>query len=678
MVETRFDRGVYEDEEESENSSSSGGGGGGGSSSDSSSSSNNDLNLTENEKDADVVIRDGDIVAADEDANVDSSTPTQTIDSGGGGGSSSSSNKSSKRQETEMERLERIAKEGFSEQDKIEQGQVEGPEKVAEQSSITVEEKRKETNQSNKNRISKDTIAPNQQPGGPGDPIDLSQASSERLQKAQQSLPQASPQAQRNREELKRQQEAAQFKEKSRQTLTEIEQAENDVTVRFGDQEVTGEQGAELINQQIQETKEFQEQSLERFKETESRKNKSSVEIARENADTLAEESLVTGVDLMQRGQDFADETVDDVIDVKRDLESDFIEANPFTAETVSDPVAGIEGTSPDEVTADFGRGAATSGSQLGGLIVATPGATVRALDQDTPSLSEGAVKGGELTVEEFTGDPSGFIAEEAGEEISEKALASVAGKAAGSTLGGLSVIPTPDFGSVRPETSSQVSAVDRGVAAALPGSQVMVVDTEPQSTPDFVNEPGPESQPEPDTSVTDIDVTGELETETSTTEAVDSSLSTDFAITPVVDAISRPSSVSQPQSISQSRPETNILSEPRTQSNPLIESSARAEARAESRAELDLRVEPKVEPSPRPETRPSPTIDLGRERRDPASIIDGRETSELETSDRFAPSLDALITGETADEDEFDFDQEFTGLETRPLPEAEDIDDII
>lgn len=644
MVETRFDRGVYEDEEE-ENSSSSDGGGGGSSNSDTSNGG-------------------GGGGSVDQELNPFTPDPTENNSSDTPSKDTIAPNRPGNDKEPVNDR-ERIAP-NSPEQD---QGS---------DDRIIIDTDDSQDTGGTSSPPSRDTIAPNQQPGGPADPIDADQASSSRLQEAQESTPQASPQAQRNREELERQQKAAEFKERSRRTLTQIEQAENDVTVKFGDKKLSGEQGAELIDQQIEETKKFQEQSLQRFKESEERKNKSSVEIARENADTLAEESLVTGVDLMQSGQEFADETVDDVIDVKRDLESDFIQANPFTVETVSDPVAEIEGTSPDEVTADVGRGTATAGSQLGGLIVATPGATVRALDEDTPSVTEGVAKGGELTVEELIGDPSGFIAEEAGEEISEKALQSVAGKAAGSAAGALSTVPTPDFGSVRPETSSQPSALDRGVAAALPGNQVMVVDTEPQSTPDFVNEPGPSSEPSADTSVTDIDVTGELETEPTTTETVDSTTRSGSTNRFVVDAISRPSSVSQPQSISQSRPETDILGEPRTQSNPLIESSARADARAESRAELDLRVEPRIEPSPRPETRPSPSIDLGRERRDPASIIDGRESTDLDTSDRFAPSLDALITGQTADQEDFDFDQEFTGLETRPLPEAEDIDDII
>lgn len=152
MVETRFDRGVYEDDEPEEEDS--GGGGGGGSSSTSSDGGgggNDDLNLTENEKDADIVIRDDEIVAADEDANVDSSTPTQTIDSGGGGGGSSDKSQ----QESEMDRLERISKEGFSEQDTKEAGEVEGPERTAVESSITVEDQRTEVDVSSGGSVSR-------------------------------------------------------------------------------------------------------------------------------------------------------------------------------------------------------------------------------------------------------------------------------------------------------------------------------------------------------------------------------------------------------------------------------------------------------------------------------------------------------------------------------------------
>lgn len=132
MVETRFDRGVYEDDEPEEDESS-GGGGGGSSSGGGGGSGDDDLNLTENEQEADIVIRDGQIVAADEDARFESDFPTQIIedDSGGGGGASSSSPSSNNRESSKSKTSS-----------KNNEADIEGPETTAVLSTVTVEDQR--------------------------------------------------------------------------------------------------------------------------------------------------------------------------------------------------------------------------------------------------------------------------------------------------------------------------------------------------------------------------------------------------------------------------------------------------------------------------------------------------------------------------------------------------------
>lgn len=171
----------------------------------------------------------------------------------------------------------------------------------------------------------------------------------------------------------------------------------------------------------------------------------------------LAGKSLITGVQIMQGGQEFGDKVAEKTVGRLEDPLEDLF--NPeivnergqtvdnqeledqFQTDTLENVERRAEGFR--DITEDFTSGTATFGSQLFGLGIATPGAVARATQKDTPSLATGAVKGGKLTTKQIREDPSEFLAEEAGEEVGEAAVGALIGGPVGAAVG---ATPVPEI----------------------------------------------------------------------------------------------------------------------------------------------------------------------------------------------------------------------------------------
>lgn len=345
-----------------------------------------------------------------------------------------------------------------------------------------------------------------------------------------------------------------------------------------------------------------------------------------------ADQSLITGTEIMQGGQDIADNIVDDAVDVKRDFDRAVIDANPFTTFEPGAQQELREGATPEDAIESIGRGAATGGSQLPGLLIATPGATSNALEDDTPSLTEGAATGGELFVEEAESDPVGLVGEEIGEEISEKAVFGTAGAVIGKTAGRASSIagsvPTPDFRNL---------GTVKGQATLSGGIRVVDNSLIP---PEFVDNAGPAIlEPEPDTLEPDVSLETTKEP-TAETDTVDVSI---FSDAPVIDADSiTGGQVQDPITEIFSQPEAEVISETQVESN--TDPIAEVFSRAEVQPELDRRFDPRFD------TRPDQTLRLGLGERNQENLInDVFGTDEIEDQGtQFTPTLGGALFGET------------------------------
>ena len=211
-----------------------------------------------------------------------------------------------------------------------------------------------------------------------------------------------------------------------------------------------------------------------------------------------AETTLRSGVGVMQFGQETLKPPVKDFFSSEperyatvntpqgpRKIERDVLQ-NPETDSeninnTDNNPVRNIYGTAAG--------GAATLGTQIGGLAIATPGAIGTSLREDTPGLAESAAAGPGLVKDEFTNNPGEFVASEAGEELGE---AAVFGAATGGVGLAAAAVPTPEF-TVTPETSTpsedftveetpEAREFDEAGREDLPQLQDQSLDREPQA----------------------------------------------------------------------------------------------------------------------------------------------------------------------------------------------------
>lgn len=409
MVETRFDRGVYEDDEEESDSSSGGGGGGSSSDQDQNDSSGGDgLNLTENERDADIVIRDGEIVAADEDARFESDSPTQTIDSGGGGGSSSSN-----RQESEMDRLERIAEEGFSEQDTREPGQIKGPEKVAVESSITVEDQRTEVETSSGNTVSEADLIQKR---------DQAEQRKINLENQAEFL-EGQGQQEKAKEARERAQEAQKIQDQVEKNIQTVNQIERQRRTSQNNNRGLDADPQRVVN----ETEDF----FQGFNEDQG---------------SFSQNLEQTGSDLSNVGAAVQEEGSE---------VGDFVERNVNEA---------LGGGTVGRRTGQLAGGVGTLGTQAAGFFIEGGGGLIelRAQDLQNPGELSGSsrqVEGTQqflsATGEEVSEDPLGFALEEGGEEIGEAAIGGLLLGGPGAAAG-LAPNPEPEV-EPEPEIESEV-----------------------------------------------------------------------------------------------------------------------------------------------------------------------------------------------------------------------------
>jgi pilus assembly protein FimV len=256
---------------------------------------------------------------------------------------------------------------------------------------------------------------------------------------------------------------------------------------------------------------------------------------------TVSEEALTAGIDLMQEGQEFGDQVGDLVprpgegkdaaIDIVEDItekfnigseedreealnvfEEVFPEAPSFTSGgqkglatlTVVGEQAGenlgdesfeqedaqefffevaeqqFESGTEEQLDAreDVVSGVATGGTQVTGLTLSAAGGSARALREDTPGLAEGAAAGPGIVLDEVSEDPGEFIAEEFGEELGEKI---VFGTLTGGAGLAASSVPTPDFtAEVEPEFNPEVDP-----------DAVSTVDPEPETEVEQGRTPG-------------------------------------------------------------------------------------------------------------------------------------------------------------------------------------------
>ena len=362
--------------------------------------------------------------------------------------------------------------------------------------------------------------------------------------------------------------------------------------------------------------------------------------------DNPGDQTFISGTELMQSGQDFADDFIDDASEFKAGFDRAVIEANPLTTFQPNTQQSLRRGVTPEDAIESIGRGVATGGSQAPGLLLATPGAVSRSFQEDTPSLSQGAAKGGSLFVEEAENDPIGLVGEEIGEEISEKAIFGTAGAVAGKTAGRsasiLGAAPTPDFNSLRPAEDG---------FSTVKGSASFGGITDDSATPDFVSDTGPDTL-EPDIGI-EQDVTGtDIEAEPDIVEA-------DTNIESSGGPVSSPFSDVGSAPIDNSIDETfsDIFAEVDAEADPFAESEARADPLSDVFADATAvaEVEPEVDPrlDPRPDTRLDRSLDptLGGQD-DEEELLFGNDSADQVNDDfRFQSSVGAEILGITAEE---------------------------
>lgn len=265
---------------------------------------------------------------------------------------------------------------------------------------------------------------------------------------------QALQQTQRTRElQSQTQQQIQQQRQRRRQQQAEISQTRN----LFGSTQrnnVRQENNLEAKFGQIRRDQNLTFQPIERPGET-----------LRDTVTDPAEQSIVSGVELMQRGQRFGE-------GVSRDIEPEqgiFRPSKSALPDNVAQEI--------DRLEKEAAGGAATLGTQAGGLAVATPGALSLSFSENTPSIQEGVAFGATETARQVKEDPLGFAAEEGGEEIGE---AVVGGLIAGPAGLALSATPTPEI-----EVSPTVRATaETPVRLATGNLGTRATETEVRSVP--------------------------------------------------------------------------------------------------------------------------------------------------------------------------------------------------
>jgi len=213
-----------------------------------------------------------------------------------------------------------------------------------------------------------------------------------------------------------------------------------------------------------------------------------------------AETTLRSGVGVMQFGQNQLQQPVTDFFDRfdQPRLGTAPIRSGPPRQSDIAQQIEQDRETTEvlenqigpgDDITGVAAGGAATSGTQLGGLAIATPGAIGTSFREDTPGLGESAAAGPGLVKDEFTDNPGEFIASEAGEELGE---AAVFGAATGGIGLAAAAVPTPEF-TVTPETSTpsedftveetpEAREFDEAGREDLPQLQDQSLDRDPQA----------------------------------------------------------------------------------------------------------------------------------------------------------------------------------------------------
>jgi hypothetical protein len=325
--------------------------------------------------------------------------------------------------------------------------------------------------------------------------------------------------------------------------------------------------------------------------------------------------------------------------------------------------------------------GIGTFGSNLVGLGISTPPSVTRSLEQDTPGLGEGVVKGAQITSQDLAENPGEFVAQELGEEIGETIVTTAVLGPAGI---GLSAVPTPEF---TPNVNVDVSGSVRNVASQarekasnfdLPdptqtrkGQAGISTDS---STPSFVQDQrtGPETvEVDP---VIQQDLIPEFSQRTinqDTTPGLDQSITqstfngqTLLGTTSTTGATARPDTVTQAEPGINEVTGPNVREEflPQTENSSLGLSRTTSDFLLEPDSRVETRAEPNLERTPSGDFGPSEQDSFFQDEFAQEQVDRGEGTGE------FASSLTAGLFGIEAGE-EFE-EEEFvgTGFDIRPL----------
>lgn len=580
---------------------------------------------------------------------------------------------------------------------------------------------------------SKDTIAPNRRPGGPGNPKPVETLNVQELNEAIESAPKVSPQAGRNREVLEANRDIQRTFSSLEDTEQRLRSAEKGSRYKIGEETVTRSEAIDRVESQQQRAEDIQRQNLQNFQQREEaiENRRSAVQKARQRTgiqrptsiegikDTIenpAEQALITGVEGLKYFEGAAD-TIGNTIPTSQDVQTaqrdvlrstaelvgaDQQKANQFaeflpspgltTASGADNEIAVIGQTLEASLDAEKGElnafkqgseilasssdlvvteeqeqttgnlvgGAATGSFILGSFGVATAGATAKALEEDTPTFSEGAVEGVRQTSMDVRDNPTEFISEEVGEEIGEAIVTGGVGAAA--------VTLTPEF-----ETTPEPSVTDRAIVQGLPGNDALIIDTAEPETPEFVNDPRPQTESETaDTTGRNVDVQ-DISVDINRPELESESSSSNTITSPFIDqSPSLPDSVARPDDLNEFIGQPSV----RAEAESVAESTARAETIAESLAEVDVRAELRPESTSRPGSirtlNPFGGPDRDRGTQD-LSLFEGPEVSQ---EPQRQPSLDAVVLGITSEDTGGD-DEFFTGFETRAIEEPSEEEDL-
>jgi len=382
--------------------------------------------------------------------------------------------------------------------------------------------------------------------------------------------------------------------------------------------------------------------------------------------DRFEEGSIGLGLDIMDRAGELGETVRETGSNIRDTVDRTVLEANPFMEHTEQPTAADQQlqkGITPEELIAEFGEGTATIGGELGGLTVATPGATSRSLRSDTPSPVEGAIEGPQVLADAAAeSGPAQFLAREAGAETIETTLERLGRNADDILKGGARNIgrasPAGIAGSIIP--TSQITApmsMAAGTAPATPG-------VGPGSQPTPVTPVRPETETTTEPSINpqtfrpgNVETTTEAE---SIDQAINQELSrVDSATRPITDTTARP--VTDPVSTNISRPTSRATS--RVSARPNAISTAITSRQA-------------FRPVPRTATRTStrPTFrlfDTGDDEDNIEEELDRLFEMPEEEPQAF-PDLFGALRGATAEQSPDE--QTFTGFEDRVEKELDRI----